>query len=195
MEKGYHPLFSRNTLDTLSKAHNLIRDVKVWPLDCSEGAEEGREIKQRWRCDGGGWHITDLSARCRWAFLSFCLRGRKEITALAFSQRQWAETEMVRETVTCGLQTAATYRQKHLLDESMCSVTLLYDSVSEQMGYELVLDRYIGQADFYLAYIYSFWDHQPINIAVWLVSKSGRSTICLMAVSMDNAQFQFSNIF
>lgn len=56
--------------------------------------------------------------------------------------------EIVRETVACGLPTAATYRQKHLLDESMCSVTLLYDSVAEQMGYELVLDRYIGQADF-----------------------------------------------
>lgn len=97
--------------------------------------------------------------------------------------------------VACGLQTAATYRQKHLLDESMCSVTLLYDSASEQMGYELVLDRYISQADILFGLYLVVLRLSANKRALWLVYRSGRSTICLMAVSMDNARISVLKYF
>lgn len=95
-------------------------------LDRREG---GRKIRDRWRCDGRGWHITDLSGQRRWAsLLLFVSEAKREEWQPCVSQRQCAETE----SVACGLRTAAV----------------------EQKGF--VLPIYISLADL-LSYIWPFW--------------------------------------
>lgn len=73
----------------------------------------GRQIRDRWRCDGSGWHITDLSGQRRWAsLLLFVSEAKREEWQPCVSQRQCAETE----SVACGLRTAAVGQKGFVID-------------------------------------------------------------------------------